>query len=230
MLTCRYTGAITRILCSQILSRTQCCNTTSRKMADSSYFGLLMSSTHHWKCLRCICRSLKQSTTGGAGGAGSIIFASWGSSVSHPLLSLTGVADSYVAMVNYLDDSIGAVVDALESRGLMESTLITFSSDNGGPGTTHIVSHYTFWLFKDISGSNVLTFECMCAVLHTLQRAQCKVYGNGTSGANNWPLRTLSYAAWTPSQLASSLRLQCKNDCRPCHLITTGVDTTKSAN
>ena len=33
-------------------------------------------------------------------------------------------------MVNYLDDSIGAVVGALESRGMLENTLITFSSDN----------------------------------------------------------------------------------------------------
>ena len=39
----------------------------------------------------------------------------------------------YVAMVNYLDDSVGAVVDALKQRGLYERTVITFSSDNGGP-------------------------------------------------------------------------------------------------
>ena len=61
----------------------------------------------------------------------------------------------YMAMVNYLDDSVGAVVDALTSRGLMESTLICFSSDNGGP-----------------------------------------VYGNGTSGANNWPLRGGKASNW----------------------------------
>ena len=36
----------------------------------------------------------------------------------------------WYSMVNYLDDSIGAVVGALESRGMLENTLITFSSDN----------------------------------------------------------------------------------------------------
>ena len=35
----------------------------------------------------------------------------------------------YVAMVNYLDDSVGAVVDVLEQRGMLNNTLITFSSE-----------------------------------------------------------------------------------------------------
>lgn len=58
-------------------------------------------------------------------------------------------------MVNYLDDSVGVVVDALKSRGMMDNVLIAFSSDNGGP-----------------------------------------VYGNGTSGANNWPLRGGKASNW----------------------------------
>ena len=46
------------------------------------------------------------------------------------LLLLLTLRRLWYSMVNYLDDSIGAVVGALESRGMLENTLITFSSDN----------------------------------------------------------------------------------------------------
>ena len=36
-------------------------------------------------------------------------------------------------MVSYLDGSVGAVVDALRSKGLWDDTLIAFLADNGGP-------------------------------------------------------------------------------------------------
>ncbi len=61
----------------------------------------------------------------------------------------------YLAMVRYLDDAVGQVVDALAARGMLNDTLITFSADNGGP-----------------------------------------VYGNGTSGGNNWPLRGGKASNW----------------------------------
>lgn len=54
----------------------------------------------------------------------------------------------YSAMVSYLDDATGSVVDGLKAAEMWNSTLLFFSSDNGGP-----------------------------------------VYGKGTSGANNFPLR-----------------------------------------
>lgn len=42
---------------------------------------------------------------------------------------------AFAAMVKCLDDQVGRVVTALEQRGLAKSTLILFSSDNGGlPG------------------------------------------------------------------------------------------------
>jgi len=40
---------------------------------------------------------------------------------------------TYAAMVSCVDDQIGRIVAALEKRGLTRSTLIAFSSDNGGP-------------------------------------------------------------------------------------------------
>ena len=39
----------------------------------------------------------------------------------------------YLAMVNWLDTAIGNVTDLLKARQMYESTLIVFSSDNGGP-------------------------------------------------------------------------------------------------
>ncbi|MGL5861945.1 MAG: sulfatase [Phycicoccus sp.] len=41
----------------------------------------------------------------------------------------------YAAMVETLDDSVGAVVDALRTTGRLEDTVIVFSSDNGGLAT-----------------------------------------------------------------------------------------------
>ncbi|HYT95104.1 MAG TPA: arylsulfatase [Gemmataceae bacterium] len=40
---------------------------------------------------------------------------------------------SYAAMVACMDDAIGAIVAALAKRGVMDDTIIIFSSDNGGP-------------------------------------------------------------------------------------------------
>jgi len=39
----------------------------------------------------------------------------------------------YAAMVTCVDDQIGRIVAALDKRGLINNTLIAFSSDNGGP-------------------------------------------------------------------------------------------------
>lgn len=40
---------------------------------------------------------------------------------------------SFVGMVAALDDSVGAVVKTLQSRGMMNNTIIMFTTDNGGP-------------------------------------------------------------------------------------------------
>jgi arylsulfatase A-like enzyme len=39
---------------------------------------------------------------------------------------------TYAAMLKSLDDNVGRVIDHLKSRGLAESTIVVFTSDNGG--------------------------------------------------------------------------------------------------
>jgi arylsulfatase A-like enzyme len=42
---------------------------------------------------------------------------------------------AYAAMISEMDDQIGAVLDAIEAKGLAEDTLVIFHSDNGGVRT-----------------------------------------------------------------------------------------------
>jgi arylsulfatase A-like enzyme len=43
-----------------------------------------------------------------------------------------GNVDSYRRMIHHMDEGIGWLVDALRTEGLLEDTLIVFTSDNGG--------------------------------------------------------------------------------------------------
>ncbi len=43
---------------------------------------------------------------------------------------------AYAAMIENLDTNIGRLVDALEAEGLMDNTLLVFTSDNGGLSTS----------------------------------------------------------------------------------------------
>lgn len=48
-----------------------------------------------------------------------------------PFADLPEKARDHYAMVRYMDEQIGRVLDELEARGLRENTLVIFSSDNG---------------------------------------------------------------------------------------------------
>lgn len=47
-------------------------------------------------------------------------------------------------MLSKLDESVGKVVEALQNRGLLENSIIIFTTDNGGPAAG----------FNDNSASN----------------------------------------------------------------------------
>lgn len=64
-------------------------------------------------------------------------------------LSNTDIAVLYSAMLIALDDGIGKVIDTLESLGLMEDTIIFFTSDNGATGNGNNLpfrgTKHTYW-------------------------------------------------------------------------------------
>ncbi|KAK8772464.1 hypothetical protein V5799_021010 [Amblyomma americanum] len=56
-------------------------------------------------------------------------------------------------MVDTLDDSVGAVVEALQEAGMLNNTVLVFSSDNGGaPWGTH-ASRGCNWPLRGSKGS-----------------------------------------------------------------------------
>lgn len=50
----------------------------------------------------------------------------------HPYPGLEGVEATYASMVSGVDAALGRLLDRLEQRGVLDETLVVFTSDNGG--------------------------------------------------------------------------------------------------
>lgn len=66
----------------------------------------------------------------------------------------------YYAMIKALDDAVGVITEKLEKEGLLENTLIYFSSDNGGATYTGLTDNSPFKGGKttDFEGGHVVPF------------------------------------------------------------------------
>lgn len=58
-----------------------------------------------------------------------------------PYGHLNGVRKTYAGMVSAMDEAVGQVIAALKEKGLLDNTLIIFSSDNGGPAPGKVTSN-----------------------------------------------------------------------------------------
>ena len=58
-----------------------------------------------------------------------------------PYGQINGVRKTYAGMVSAMDEAVGQVIAALKEKGLLDNTLIIFSSDNGGPSPGKVTSN-----------------------------------------------------------------------------------------
>ncbi|XP_055695304.1 arylsulfatase B [Lutzomyia longipalpis] len=59
----------------------------------------------------------------------------------------------FAAMMSSLDDSVGAVVAALSAKGMLENTIIVFSTDNGGPAEGFNLNAASNWPLRGVKNT-----------------------------------------------------------------------------
>ena len=66
-------------------------------------------------------------------------------------------------MMSALDDSIGNVTKALDARGMLNNTVIVFSSDNGGPAHGFDMNYANNWPLRYGLLDNILMIHILYA-------------------------------------------------------------------
>ncbi|XP_037917688.1 arylsulfatase B [Hermetia illucens] len=59
----------------------------------------------------------------------------------------------YAAMLSKMDDSVGAIVHALEKRNMLKDSIIIFSTDNGGPAAGFNLNHASNWPLRGVKNT-----------------------------------------------------------------------------
>lgn len=68
---------------------------------------------------------------------------------TQPYAHLPQARRTYAGMVAAMDEAVGAIVDALDRKGMRSNTLFIFSSDNGGPAPGRITDNGPYRAGKD---------------------------------------------------------------------------------
>lgn len=63
----------------------------------------------------------------------------------------------FLAMLNGLDVSVGAVTKALQDAGMIHNSIIVFTTDNGGPAAGFNLNAASNWPLRGVSTPNILT-------------------------------------------------------------------------
>lgn len=66
-------------------------------------------------------------------------------------------------MASVMDTSVGAVVEALEKKNMLQDCIIVFTTDNGGPAEGFNLNAASNWPLRGVKDT---LFEGMCAYVY----------------------------------------------------------------